>query len=208
MADKLTNKTANLVKGEVVTVKGQLGFTKYLTRLLEGKELEEVCAKREYATETPHFEGTIVNPALIAKTKDANGKPQPTDAERVIAGKVYKKTDAEGNEIKVLSLEKKVSKEGKGSIAFGVKREDGLIHPINLAGKSLLQGQDVTVTFVTREYEYKGKKGLSQFLDAIVFEKEPELYKPQARAGWATDEDAAPAEEAPAETAEEEAMWQ
>jgi len=197
MAKELNIKNAQLVKGEEVTIKGKLGFTKYLTRVLEGKELEEVVAKRQYATETPHYEGTITEPKIIAKEK---GKP--TDAEKVIAGRIFESGKDEDNKVPTLSLEKKVNKEGKGQITFGVKREDGLIHKVDLQGKSLLQGQDVTVTYVTREYEYKGKKGLSLFLDTIVFEKEPELYKAQPRKGWASNDEEPVTEETPAEEAE------
>ena len=205
--EKLTIKNAALVKGEQVVVRGQLGFCKYLTKLLEGKELEASVARREYANEKPHYEGTLVNPKVIAKTKG-----QPTDAEKVIAGKVYVSTAKDGTETPSLGIEKNVSKEGKGQILFGVKRADG-IHKVDVQGKALAAGQNVEVTYVTREYEYKGKKGLSLFLDTIVFtDGEPEFYKAPQRDGWVSDDaetpatDESPAEEAPAEEAPAE-VW-
>lgn len=196
--EKLNMKNAALVKGEAVVIRGQLGFCAYLTKLLEGKALEESVARREYATDTPHYEGTIVNPKIALKTKG-----QPTDAEKVIAGRIYETKDG----VPSLGIEKKVSKEGKGSITFGVKRADG-IHKVDVQGKALATGQNVEVTYVTREYEYKGKKGLSLFLDTIVFtDGEPEFYKAPQRDGWVSDDaetpatDESPAEEAPAEEA-------
>ena len=205
MAKELNLRNAKLTKGEEVVVRGALGFTKYLTKPLEGEELKASVARRQYATDTPHYEGTITNPKVVTKTKG-----QPTDAEKVIAGRIYegKVKDADGNEIKVpvFPVEKKIGKSGKG-ILFGVKREDG-IHQIDLAGKSLLQGQTVEATYVTREYEYQGKKGLSLFLDSIVFvDGEPEIYKAATRKGWVSDDaasadevaDEAPTDEAPAE---------
>ena len=175
---KLKIKDAKLEKGEIVTVKGNLGFARYLTRILEGEELAKVCEKREYATEVPHYEGTITDAKVICKTKG-----QPTDAEKVIAGRIYLSGE---EQIKTLSIEKKIGESRKGKILFGVRRADG-IHEVDLTGKPLASGQPVEVTFATREYTYKGKQALSLFLDTVVFENEPELYKPTLREGWVSD---------------------
>ena len=200
MAEKLTLKNAKLVKGEEVKIRGTLGFTRYLTKPLQGKELEDSCAKREYATDVPHYEGTLVNPKIVAKEKG-----NPTDAEKVIAGKIYDSKNADGEVVKTFRIEKKLNKEGTSKILFGAVRKDGQIHKVDVQGKSLLAGQEVEVTMVTREYEYKGKKGLSLFLDSIVFVNgEPELFKASKRAGWADDDDEA-AEDAAEEVSEEEA---
>ncbi len=202
MAEKLTMKTAKLVKGEEVKLRGKLGFTKYLTKPLQGEELEKSCAKREYATDVPHYEGTLINPKIVAKDKK-----NPTDAEKVIAGKIYTSKDKDGNEIKVYGIEKKLNKEGTSKILFGAKRDDGQIHKVDVQGKALMQDQEVEVTLVTREYTYKGKKGLSLFLDSIVFVNgEPEFFKAAKRAGWADDDDVEEAadEEVSEEVSEEE----
>ena len=173
---KLTLKTASLEKGEEVTIHGVLNFSYYLTHLLDGDKLEKACAKNEYKLDVPHYEATIEQVSIKAKDKE-----KPTDAEKVIANKCYN-TKTRG---KCFSFEKKPTKNGFLGILTGEVREDGLIHPVNITGKNLAEGQGVTLTYKCVEYEYKGKKGLTLRPDTLVFDERIRYFEPTPREGWA-----------------------
>ena len=61
----------NLQEGEIVEVKGSLMYSKYLTKRLEGQELEERIKSdskfSDYPNENPRFEFQIFDPAVVKK---------------------------------------------------------------------------------------------------------------------------------------------
>lgn len=184
----------NLVDGEIVEVKGTLMYTKYLTRKLEGEELQERIKTdskySEYPNENPRFEFQLFDPAVVKKGE------RPSDAEIYIKSKIYETKDGQ----KQMRCDK-TAKSEKAYLLTGVRQETGKIKKVNLAGKFLENEQNVTVQYQVQKYKKSnGKEAFGIQLFAVVFEEEPRIWVPQNSSvpdGW---EDADDETEAPAET--------
>lgn len=189
----------NLVEGEIVEVKGDLMYSKYLTKRLCGEELEKQIANdskySEYPNENPRFTFQLFSPAVVKKDE------KPSDAEIYVKSKIYESKDG----TKMLRCEK-TAKSEKAFLLTGVRQADGKIKKVNLSGKLLENEQPVTVQYQVQKYKRSnGKEAFAVQLFAVVFDEEPKIWTPNNTGmpdGWEAADDG---EEATPETNEAEA---
>lgn len=188
-------KQANLTVGETVRVKGKLGLCRYMNKPLMGEALERYIQGdpkhningHPYEDEHPHYKMSLVD-ASILDVKRNGKKPVPTDAQKVIACRMYDMKEGKALEINWRAIPSK-KKEGEfwSKVAFGKLLDNGKIQVYPVKGKEFEGGTEVVVTYIVYEYEYKGKKGLTLGVDNIVFTEEPKLWvkkAPTLRDGW------------------------
>ena len=187
----------NLVEGEIVEVKGNLMYAKYLTKRLDGEELaEQIKSDSKYSecpNENPRYTFQVFDAAVVKKGD------KPTDAEIYVKSKVYESKDG----TKILRAEK-TAKSDKVYLLTGVRQADGKIKKVDLSGKSLENEQPITVQYQVQKYKKSnGKEAYAVALFAVIFESEPKLWTPSGSSlpdGW---EDVAPAADADAEAPDE-----
>ncbi|MFK4087271.1 hypothetical protein ACI2LF_24400 [Kribbella sp. NPDC020789] len=156
---------SELTEGELVLVRGKLGFSR-LTRLIDGAALEASDARKVQngmnAVKVPHTTATITHAEVICKDP-AN----PTVEERYVAERRYgsaKRPETGAN----YSIDSK----GKNLPGIAVPGDDGKVVP-DMSGRELAQGLDVTL--VLRVYKPKGYSNRGLSLDQVIV-NEPVRY--------------------------------
>lgn len=182
-------KAQQLAVGEEAIVKGTLGFSRWLTQLLDGEDLQKsIAAERQRGSQYPNMnvrcEAELLNPEVVLK--DA----QPNGTETYIHERIFSKKD--GTNCFRLERNKTLPK-------FGVRQQDGTIKEFNPEGKHFGEGNVVTAYYKVYQPKSFANKGVG--LQAIVFENEPIYYQGAGLPGgeWTRlpKEDAAPAQAAP-----------
>lgn len=179
MAKMKLSELKNLTEGEIVEVKGTLMYPRYLTRRLEGVDLDERIKKDKspYPNLNPRFEFMLYYPTTVKKGD------RPTEAELYVRSNIFEAKDGS----KKLRCEK-TAKSEKNYILTGVRQENGTIKARNLKDVSLDNGQPVTVQYKTRKYfDTAHKEKFTIELFSVIFEEEPKLWNPEATAlpeGW------------------------
>lgn len=182
-------KAQQLAVGEEAIVKGTLGFSRWLTQLLNGEDLQKsIAAERQRGSQYPNMnvrcEAELLNPEVVLK--DA----QPNGTETYIHERIFSKKD--GTNCFRLERNKTLPK-------FGVRQQDGTIKEFNPEGKHFGEGNVVTAYYKVYQPKSFANKGVG--LQAIVFENEPIYYQGAGLPGgeWTRlpKEDAAPAQAAP-----------
>lgn len=195
-----TVKAQQLTVGEEAVVKGTLGFSRWLTQLLDGEDLQKsIAAERQRGSQYPNMnvrcEAELLNPEVILK------EAQPNDTEKYVHERIFSKKD--GTSCFRLERNKTLPK-------FGVRQADGTIKEFDPAGKHFGEGNVITAYYKVYQPKSFANKGVG--LQAIVFENEPIYYqgaglpggewtrlpKEETAAVQATPQAAAPAPAAPA----------
>ena len=114
-------KAQTLSVGEEAVIKGTLGFSRWLTQLLDGEDLQKsIAAERQRGSQYPNMnvrcEAELLNPEVVLK--DA----QPNDTEKYIHERIFSKKD--GTSCFRLERNKTLPK-------FGVRQADGLLPTIS-----------------------------------------------------------------------------
>lgn len=187
-------KAQTLPVGEEAVVKGTLGFSRWLTQLLDGEDLQKsIAAERQRGSQYPNMnvrcEAELLNPEVVLK--DA----QPNGTEKYLHERIFSKKD--GASCFRLERNKTLPK-------FGVRQQDGTIKEFDPAGKHFGEGNVVTAYYKVYQPKSFANKGVG--LQAIVFENEPIYYQgaglpggewtrlpKEAAAAQATPQTAAPA---------------
>lgn len=184
-----TIKAQTLPVGEEAVIKGTLGFSRWLTQLLDGEDLQKsIAAERQRGSQYPNMnvrcEAELLNPEVVLK--DA----QPNETEKYVHERIFSKKD--GTSCFRLERNKTLPK-------FGVRQPDGTIKEFNPEGKHF--GENNVVTAYYKVYQPKSFANKGVGLQAIVFENEPVYYQGAGLPGgeWTRlpKDDAAPAQAAP-----------
>lgn len=185
-----TIKAQTLPVGEEAVIKGTLGFSRWLTQLLDGEDLQKsIAAERQRGSQYPNMnvrcEAELLNPEVILK--DA----QPNDTEKYVHERIFSKKD--GTSCFRLERNKTLPK-------FGIRHQDGTIEEFNPEGKHFGEGNVVTAYYKVYQPKSFANKGVG--LQAIVFENEPIYYQGAGLPGgeWTRlpkEASAAPAQTAP-----------
>lgn len=186
---KISDVAKNFAEGTKVVVRGKLSYCRYMTRCLDGQDLEQEIKREEqysshpeYILRDPKLRFTIVEPKMV---KQAD---KPNELEIAFSKKIYKTKNGE----KRLDYQRKAPKNKNGEFflpyIFGVRNENGKIKKVDLSGVNLANDQMVTLTYTVYETK-KGLKGLD--LSTVVFDEEPKLYKRQSTLpdGWEDEDD-------------------
>lgn len=160
-----TIKAQTLPVGEEAVIKGTLGFSRWLTQLLDGEDLQKsIAAERQRGSQYPNMnvrcEAELLNPEIVLK--DA----QPNNTEKYLHERIFSKKD--GTMCFRLERNKTLPK-------FGVRQQDGTIKEFDPEGKHF--GEDNVVTAYYKVYQPKSFANKGVGLQAIVFENEPVYYQ-------------------------------
>lgn len=160
-----TIKAQTLPIGEEAVIKGTLGFSRWLTQLLDGEDLQKsIAAERQRGSQYPNMnvrcEAELLNPEIVLK--DA----QPNNTEKYLHERIFSKKD--GTMCFRLERNKTLPK-------FGVRQQDGTIKEFDPEGKHF--GEDNVVTAYYKVYQPKSFANKGVGLQAIVFENEPIYYQ-------------------------------
>ena len=171
MAD-YTVHTNDIPVGQVTCIRGQLGFSRYLTRVLDGEELakdieRQRAEKRKVIKDKARSEFQLVNVEVVC-ADPAN----PTMGERYVHERIYQNKDG----LNCYTC----SKTGKRLPNFGLRKPDGTLDPVDVVGKSLAAGQTVEVYF--NAYD-SGNVNNGFGVATVVFLEEPKLYAPEIPGG-------------------------
>ena len=175
-------------KDAVVEVTGVLGYCRNMTKKLEGDELKADIENQKNVLhrKQPNRDERYTFQLKEAKVKVAV-KDKPNPMECIINSRRFESAGVEG---KCLTIEKN----GKKPFMFGVRQPNGRIKQIKLDGKSVLSDQPVTVQFGI--FAYNDGEDFSIGADAVVFDKQPELYVPgnafketYEKRGWDLEDD-------------------
>lgn len=158
-------KAQTLPVGEEAVIKGTLGFSRWLTQLLDGEDLQKsIAAERQRGSQYPNMnvrcEAELLNPEIVLK--DA----QPNNTEKYLHERIFSKKD--GTMCFRLERNKTLPK-------FGVRQQDGTIKEFDPEGKHF--GEDNVVTAYYKVYQPKSFANKGVGLQAIVFENEPIYYQ-------------------------------
>lgn len=158
-------KAQTLTVGEEAVVKGTLGFSRWLTQLLDGEDLQKsIAAEKQRGSQYPNMnvrcEAELLNPEVVLK--DA----QPNGTEKYLHERIFSKKD--GTMCFRLERNKTLPK-------FGVRQQDGTIKEFDPAGKHFGEGNVVTAYYKVYQPKSFANKGVG--LQAIVFENEPIYYQ-------------------------------
>lgn len=182
-----TIKAQTLPVGEEAVIKGTLGFSRWLTQLLDGEDLQKsIAAERQRGSQYPNMnircEAELLNPEVVLK--DA----QPNGTEKYLHERIFAKKD--GASCFRLERNKTLPK-------FGIRQADGTIKEFDPAGKHFGEGNVVTAYYKVYQPKSFANKGVG--LQAIVFENEPVYYQGAGLPGgeWTR----LPKDETPAQTA-------
>lgn len=186
-----TIKAQTLPVGEEAVIKGTLGFSRWLTQLLDGEDLQKsIAAERQRGSQYPNMnvrcEAELLNPEVVLK--DA----QPNGTEKYVHERIFSKKD--GASCFRLERNKTLPK-------FGIRQQDGTIKEFDPAGKHFGEGNVVTAYYKVYQPKSFANKGVG--LQAIVFENEPIYYQGAGLPGgeWTRlpkeETTAAPAQTAP-----------
>lgn len=159
-------KAQTLPVGEEAVIKGTLGFSRWLTQLLDGEDLQKsIAAERQRGSQYPNMnvrcEAELLNPEVVLK--DAQ---QPNGTEKYVHERIFSKKD--GTSCFRLERNKTLPK-------FGVRQQDGTIKEFDPEGKHF--GEDNVVTAYYKVYQPKSFANKGVGLQAIVFENEPIYYQ-------------------------------
>lgn len=160
-----TVKAQQLTVGEEAVIKGTLGFSRWLTQLLDGEDLQKsIAAERQRGSQYPNMnvrcEAELLNPEVVLK--DA----QPNGTEKYLHERIFSKKDG----AMCFRLER-----NKTLPKFGVRQQDGTIKEFDPAGKHFGEGNVVTAYYKVYQPKSFANKGVG--LQAIVFENEPVYYQ-------------------------------
>ena len=160
-----TIKAQQLTVGEEAVIKGTLGFSRWLTQLLDGEDLQKsIAAEKQRGSQYPNMnvrcEAELLNPEVVLK--DA----QPNDTEKYVHERIFSKKD--GTSCFRLERNKTLPK-------FGIRQADGTIKEFDPAGKHFGEGNVVTAYYKVYQPKSFANKGVG--LQAIVFENEPIYYQ-------------------------------
>ena len=160
-----TVKAQQLTVGEEAVIKGTLGFSRWLTQLLDGEDLQKsIAAEKQRGSQYPNMnvrcEAELLNPEVILK--DA----QPNGTEKYVHERIFAKKD--GTSCFRLERNKTLPK-------FGIRHQDGTIEEFNPEGKHFGEGNVVTAYYKVYQPKSFANKGVG--LQAIVFENEPIYYQ-------------------------------
>lgn len=160
-----TIKAQTLPVGEEAVIKGTLGFSRWLTQLLDGEDLQKsIAAERQRGSQYPNMnvrcEAELLNPEVVLK--DA----QPNGTEKYVHERIFSKKD--GASCFRLERNKTLPK-------FGIRQQDGTIKEFDPAGKHFGEGNVVTAYYKVYQPKSFANKGVG--LQAIVFENEPIYYQ-------------------------------
>lgn len=160
-----TIKAQTLPVGEEAVIKGTLGFSRWLTQLLDGEDLQKsIAAERQRGSQYPNMnvrcEAELLNPEVVLK--DA----QPNGTEKYLHERIFSKKD--GTSCFRLERNKSLPK-------FGIRHQDGTIEEFNPEGKHFGEGNSVTAYYEVYQPKNFANKGVG--LQAIVFENEPIYYQ-------------------------------
>lgn len=160
-----TIKAQTLPVGEEAVIKGTLGFSRWLTQLLDGEDLQKsIAAECQRGSQYPNMnvrcEAELLNPEIVLK--DA----QPNNTEKYLHERIFSKKD--GTMCFRLERNKTLPK-------FGVRQQDGTIKEFDPEGKHF--GEDNVVTAYYKVYQPKSFANKGVGLQAIVFENEPIYYQ-------------------------------
>lgn len=184
-----TVKAQQLTVGEEAVIKGTLGFSRWLTQLLDGEDLQKsIAAEKQRGSQYPNMnvrcEAELLNPEVVLKNAQPNG------TETYLHERIFSKKD--GASCFRLERNKTLPK-------FGVRQADGTIKEFNPEGKHFGEGNVVTAYYKVYQPKSFANKGVG--LQAIVFENEPVYYQGAGLPGgeWTRlpKEDTAPAQAAP-----------
>lgn len=181
-------KAQTLPVGEEAVIKGTLGFSRWLTQLLDGEDLQKsIAAERQRGSQYPNMnircEAELLNPEVVLK--DA----QPNGTEKYLHERIFAKKD--GASCFRLERNKTLPK-------FGIRQADGTIKEFDPAGKHFGEGNVVTAYYKVYQPKSFANKGVG--LQAIVFENEPVYYQGAGLPGgeWTRlPKDETPAQAAP-----------
>lgn len=160
-----TIKAQTLPVGEEAVIKGTLGFSRWLTQLLDGEDLQKsIAAEKQRGSQYPNMnvrcEAELLNPEVVLK--DA----QPNGTEKYLHERIFSKKDG----AMCFRLER-----NKTLPKFGVRQQDGTIKEFDPAGKHFGEGNVVTAYYKVYQPKSFANKGVG--LQAIVFENEPIYYQ-------------------------------
>ena len=160
-----TIKAQQLTVGEEAVIKGTLGFSRWLTQLLDGEDLQKsIAAEKQRGSQYPNMnvrcDAELFNPEVVLK--DA----QPNGTEKYLHERIFSKKD--GTMCFRLERNKTLPK-------FGVRQTDGTIKEFDPAGKHFGEGNVVTAYYKVYQPKSFANKGVG--LQAIVFENEPVYYQ-------------------------------
>ena len=160
-----TVKAQNLTVGEEAVIKGTLGFSRWLTQLLDGEDLQKsIAAESQRGSQYPNMnvrcEAELLNPEVVLKNAQPNG------TETYLHERIFSKKD--GTNCFRLERNKTLPK-------FGVRQADGTIKEFNPEGKHF--GENNVVTAYYKVYQPKSFANKGVGLQAIVFENEPVYYQ-------------------------------
>lgn len=160
-----TIKAQTLPVGEEAVIRGTLGFSRWLTQLLDGEDLQKsIAAERQRGSQYPNMnvrcEAELLNPEVVLK--DA----QPNGTEKYLHERIFSKKDG----AMCFRLER-----NKTLPKFGVRQQDGTIKEFDPAGKHFGEGNVVTAYYKVYQPKSFANKGVG--LQAIVFENEPIYYQ-------------------------------
>lgn len=160
-----TVKAQQLTVGEEAVIKGTLGFSRWLTQLLDGEDLQKsIAAERQRGSQYPNMnircEAELLNPEVVLKNAQPNG------TETYLHERIFSKKD--GTNCFRLERNKTLPK-------FGVRQPDGTIKEFNPEGKHF--GENNVVTAYYKVYQPKSFANKGVGLQAIVFENEPVYYQ-------------------------------
>lgn len=160
-----TVKAQALTVGEEAVIKGTLGFSRWLTQLLDGEDLQKsIAAEKQRGSQYPNMnvrcEAELLNPEIVLK--DA----QPNGTEKYLHERIFSKKDG----AMCFRLER-----NKTLPKFGIRQADGTIKEFNPEGKHFGEGNVVTAYYKVYQPKSFANKGVG--LQAIVFENEPIYYQ-------------------------------
>lgn len=160
-----TIKAQTLPVGEEAVIRGTLGFSRWLTQLLDGEDLQKsIAAEKQRGSQYPNMnvrcEAELLNPEVVLK--DA----QPNGTEKYLHERIFSKKDG----AMCFRLER-----NKTLPKFGVRQQDGTIKEFDPAGKHFGEGNVVTAYYKVYQPKSFANKGVG--LQAIVFENEPIYYQ-------------------------------
>lgn len=159
-------KVQDLEVGAEVAIKGELGYSRWLTQLLDGEDLQKRInddmniRHSKYPNKDPRTEAQLVNAEIVCKD------PQnPTLAETYAHDRIYPNKDGQ----QCFTIERK-----KGLPRFGIRQANGRIKQFKPEGKHFGEGNIVTCYYKVYQPENFANKGFG--LQCVIFENEPIYY--------------------------------
>lgn len=159
-------KVQDLEVGSEVAIKGELGYSRWLTQLLDGEELQKRInddmniRHSKYPNKDPRTEAQLVNAEVIC-----NDPQNPTLAETYAHDRIYPNKDGQ----QCFTIERK-----KGLPRFGIRQANGRIQQFKPEGKHFGEGNIVTCYYKVYQPENFANKGFG--LQCVIFENEPIYY--------------------------------